>query len=142
MKKFIALCLFVFSGSNAQQHYNFDVELKYEYQDRKDPKDNFTYILYSNSRFNHFFARYEESNKRKTKFFFLDQNGKYYSKKTKTEDLAKSVIILDCEFTSRYTNPYKYQIENYDFGDIRDTIIDSQPLKMCWLTLTEKQIKK
>ena len=124
--QFLLFLLFTISlFSFGQKKYSFDYAIQYNFQ-KNDTSKVEKQIFLTNSKDNSYVLRVMEKDSLDYKLFFLDQNGItstiYLSKK---DFLDAEIITLKCEFASRYYNPYKYQTENYDFINQKDTLIDN-----------------
>ena len=124
--QFLLFLLFTTSlFSFGQKKYSFDYAIQYNFQ-MTDTSKVQKQIFLTNSKDNSYVLRVMEKDSINYKLFFLDQNGvtstTYLSKK---DFLDAEIISLKCDFVSRYRNPFKYQTDNYDFINQKDTLINN-----------------
>lgn len=117
----------------AQDSYTFDTLLKYNCKFVNKEKDTITtqYII-SNSKDNSYFITVREENNIYYSLHFID-----YKKITSKVNIRKqdffevsTINITNCYDVSLYKNKYKYQTKNYDFINLKDTIINNDTLKV------------
>lgn len=138
MKTFIITFLFFTSICFSQKQYKFDYLIEYEltyYKDsikiknrpfRKVDKKIKKYYL-TNSKNNDYLTIITEKDNLNYRMIFIDNNGIYSNVIILKSDFNKAEFInLDCKYVNRYQNAYKYQIKNYDFFDLTDTLINDK----------------
>ncbi len=72
---------------------------------------------------------------------FVDQKGISYSTKTDTGIFNNPVYYFKGENLHIYANPYKYQVRNYDFTALNDTILNNKICKR-FILKSKKELKK
>ena len=108
-----------------QKSYLFDYALEYNFQLNENAKFEKRFLL-TNSKENSYLLEVTEKDSLNYELKFIDQNG-YYS----MTELSRAIffkaeaINLDCSSVMTFTNPYKYQVKNYDFHILNDTLIDN-----------------
>ncbi len=137
MIKLLALILF-YSTAWAQRTYTFDTRIEYLVSAQTQDQNDSIFTLLTNSKDNAYYARMWDTRKKKSKLTFLDQNGTYAHKAIAYRDLDQ-VRQFDCGAVSRYENPYKYQMDNYAFSQIGDTLINGIAHKTVRLRCINKE---
>lgn len=137
----IGFCL-IFLSQNYE--YNFNCKLTYEVTNLKDQKKNHIASYLINKQDNSYNSTNLKISDNKQEVTFLDQNGIYWKGKLNNQILKNSVITLDKGLAKKYSNPYKYQIENYEFVELKDTLLDNKNYKrfMFKSKVIENEIKK
>ncbi len=123
--QFLLFLLFIASFTSfGQKKYSFDYALVYDFQLNEKSKVE-QRILLTNSKDNSYFLEVTEKDSLNYTLTFLDRNG-YYSKTVvgKSGFFKAETINAECESVLNYKNPYKYQVENYDYHPLKDTLID------------------
>lgn len=55
---------------------------------------------------------------------FLDQNGITFQVTAKKSDFKKALFLnTTCDYIGQYINPFKYQVKNYDYHKLKDTLM-------------------
>jgi hypothetical protein len=118
--------------------------LTYKYLKNKDEKENHDVIYLVNSKDNSYFAKIVEKDNDNYSLEFLDPSSILIKTNITKSDFAKGTIIIDCDNVYPYSNPYKYQTDNYAFTSIKDTILDGMKNKYYSFQCVNKkrQIKK
>jgi len=136
MKNFV-IPFFLFTAiCFSQKQYRFDYLVEYEltlFKDslkienrpfRKIDEKIKRYYL-TNSKNNDFIAIVTEKDSLNYRLVLKDNNGIYSNVIIlKTNLNSAEFINIDCEYINQYSNNYKYQIKNYDFFILKDTVID------------------
>ena len=119
------LLLLFFCSTHGQKKYTFDYAIQYNFQVNDSSKVQ-TQLFLTNSKDNSYLLKVSEKDSLNFTLYFQDQNGitstTYLSKK---EFASAKTITLKCEFVSHFSNPFKYQTENYDFINQKDTLINT-----------------
>ena len=141
--QFLLFLLFITSLiSFGQKKYCFDYAIQYNFQ-MTDTSKVQKQIFLTNSKDNSYVLRVMEKDSINYKLFFLDQNGvtstTYLSKKG---FLDAEIISLKCDFVSRFGNPYKYQTDNYDFINQKDTLINNVNYSMYFIKSNKPKKEK
>ena len=134
-------CLFALQNLYSQQVYKFDCEVRYQFQSKlKNLSDTRSYLI--NSKDNSYYAVKIPIRKKKYKLILMDYNGLSAQQIFKKEELEKPGILISLFNANSYSNPYKYQINNYDFEKHNDTLIDGKRLNNISLVSTNDQLNK
>jgi hypothetical protein len=98
----------------------------------------------TNSKKNNYTAVITELDSLKYKMIFKDENGIYSNVTILKSNLKKAEFInIDCKYVSRYRNPYKYQTKNYDFFELKDTLIKGKTYSKYKLeSIKPKKVKR
>jgi hypothetical protein len=137
----IGCCLIFLSQSN---EYSFNCKLTYEVTDLKNQKKNHIISYLINEQDNSYNSTLLNSSSNTEEITFIDQNGSYWKGQLVNPNVKKSVITLDKKQLEKYSNPYKYQVDNYDFVELKDTLLDHKNCKRFMLKSNdeEKEQKK
>lgn len=135
----IGLC-FCFLSQNIEYHFN--TQLVYEVTNLKNQNKNRIVTYWVNKEDNSYNAFQISISNKENEVTFLDYNGIYWKGEIKAEDLLKPKITLRKEQMTPYGNPYKYQVDNYDFTELKDTILDNKICKRFMLKSTNAVIEK
>ncbi|WP_264521279.1 hypothetical protein [Flavobacterium sp. N1994] len=122
----IGFCLFFLSQT---YEYNFNRKLTYEITDLKNQKKNHLVSYFLNEQDNSYFSTNNTFDNNREDVTLLDQNGIYWKGQIKHEDLTKSEILLKNGTLLPYQNPYKFQVDNYDFEELKDTVLNNRTCK-------------
>ncbi|MFD0990748.1 hypothetical protein ACFQ1R_11620 [Mariniflexile jejuense] len=138
MKHFTITFLFFSTFCFSQKIYQFDYLIEYEitfHQDsikindgtlRKVNKTKKAYYL-TNSKNNEYHARITEMDSLKNKISFIDNNGVSANVTYLKSGLDEAEFIdIECKNVMRYQSQYKYEIKNYDFIKLNDTVINGK----------------
>jgi len=126
MKNQFLLFLLITISSTAfgQKKYSFDYALVYDFQLNENTKVE-KRILMTNSKDNSYLLEVTEKDSLNYSLEFVDQSGHYSNTLLSHSDFFKAeTISIDCEALRAYENPFKYQVENYDFHTANDTLIE------------------
>lgn len=155
MKLLIIAFILISTYCFSQKQYEFDYLIEYKmtiYKDsikiknrkfRKEDKTIKKYYL-TNSKKNNYNAVITEQDSLYYKMIFKDENGIYANVIILKSDLNKAEFInIDCKSIFRYQNPYKYQIKNYDFFKLNDTVIGAKNFSMFKLeSIKPRRVKR
>ena len=132
----IGFCFFFLSQT---YEYNFNRKLTYEVTNLKNQKKNHVVSYLLNEQDNSYFSTQNTFDNRED-ITLLDQNGIYWEGQIKREDLTKSEIMLENGRLGNYQNPYKFQIDHYDFVELKDTVLNNRTCKR--FMLKNNEVKK
>ena len=135
------LCLFTASVIYSQREYNFDCEVQYQVKSKFRNLD-YTRTYYINTKDNSYFAVKVPVEKSKYKLQIIDYEGLIAKQTFNADQLNKSTVILKSDNAKFYSNPYKYQIDNYDFKKHSDTIVDGKQLNNIILASTNSKTNR
>lgn len=136
----INICFFLLFQSYV---YNFDYRLTYEVTNnskKQEKKYTISYLI--NEHDNSFFASEINSSTRLSEITFLDQKGIYWKNQVEIKDYKNSSITLGKEYSKQYSNPYKYQVDNYDFIELKDTLLNNKVHKRFLLKSNDTKREK
>ncbi|SHM12040.1 hypothetical protein [Flavobacterium xanthum] len=134
-------CLFAFHTMYSQHVYQFDCEVRYQFQSKlKNVSDTRSYLI--NSKDNSYYALKIPIRKNKYKLILMDYDGLIARQIFKIEELEKSGVTIALFNANSYSNPYKYQINTYDFEKHNDSLIDGKRLNTISLVSTNDQLNK
>jgi hypothetical protein len=111
----------------SQKKYHFDTVLEFDikqctFNNKKDTIDCFLINSKNNS-----YVLHVNNDSLITKFLFIDQNGASVNGQLNSNDFFKAETINnDCNIVRSFTNPYKYQVKNYYYVNLNDTVIDTK----------------
>ncbi|MCF6141567.1 hypothetical protein L1S34_09750 [Flavobacterium sp. K77] len=134
-------CLLALQTLYSQQIYKFDYEIKYQYNyATKNYNDIRSYLI--NSKDNSYFAVKIPIRKNKYKLIVQDYNGLRAEQVFKLEEFEKPSLLISLFNAASFTNKHKNIINDYDFNNHDDTIIDGNRLKNIRLSATNKKLKE
>lgn len=122
----IACCLLFLTQNN---EYTFTRQLTYEVTDYKNPKKNRTVTYLLNDENNSYHITLNNISKKQDELILLHYDELYWKGQINKEDLKKPNITLEKGLQSGFSNPYKYQVDNYDFTALKDTILNHKVCK-------------
>jgi hypothetical protein len=111
----------------SQKKYAFDylIEFKNTYYKNSHTEITISGFYLTNSKNNNYTACVTSLDSMNYKMKFKDENGLSFNVNFKKVDLEKAEFInVNCYYVSNYNNPFKVRIEEYDFFNLKDTIID------------------
>jgi hypothetical protein len=113
----------------SQKNYYFDYILEFDKEISLNSKVEIdsikTYLINSNK--NSYFMSLNKGDFLNVGLNFIDNDGiLIYSTINKSLFNATRKITIDCKNAKHYYNPYKYQVENYIFINLKDTIINNK----------------
>lgn len=130
MKRLLSLiillaCFMAKAQSDSVKQYVVNYKLEYDAIYAEDSTKNHKAIYYINSKENNFFATVRPDESGKLKLHFTDFNGKNFSGNLSTEEVKaiENTGIAQKTFFE-LENPYKYQINNYEYFAQKDSLIN------------------
>ncbi|MGB1211356.1 MAG: hypothetical protein ACPG41_08015 [Lacinutrix venerupis] len=144
--KYITLALLLsFSFCFAQKTYEFDTLLEYECRFNTTKSDTtVTQYLYTNSKDNSYYISVRDYDSLHYSLNFYAYN-KYHSQvKVIKSKLFKSaeIDILDCETIHNSSSKYKFRTKEYDFVNLKDTLVNNTLNKTYKLSYLKSKKKK
>ena len=110
----------------AQKHYTFDYAIEYKRYCKKACDDE-TFFFLTNSKDNSYFVRLTNKDSLEYKILFIDQNGNSSRTSVFKDSLHLAEYInIPCNNVGKYRNPYKKRVKDYDFENLKDTLIDGE----------------
>jgi hypothetical protein len=144
---FIILAIFfsvyIQAQTDSLKKYMVDYKLEYDAIYPQDSTKNHKAIYYISSTANNFFATARPDSDGKLTLYFTDNDGKSFKGNVTPDDLAliEKTGIAQKTFYE-LTNPYKYQINNYDYFAKADTVIDGHKCSAYLLRSTKPKKEK
>jgi hypothetical protein len=129
MKNLWMFTLLISTISYSQKTYFFDFKMEYEYMNYSDSTKNCIKTFYVNSKNNTYFAKRTSIDTANSKIEFIDRNGVYLLKKFSNKIFNDRVIYINQSDVKNYSYPFIYQLDNYHFSDINDTIVNGKICK-------------
>lgn len=123
--KNIFLTLFVLAIHTivAQKKYHFDTALEYKFSNNEK---EYLHSYLINSIDNNYRLLIKDNDSLNYELQFKDRNTLSFNTKVKKDDFLKAEsIIINCGDVSQNTNRYKYLVNEYEFINLNDTIINS-----------------
>lgn len=139
---YIALIIFPIL-SLAQKEYKFDYLIEYNFQLNEKAKCEKVFF-YTNSKDNSYTLRISQKDSLDYKLDFHDENGYGATVFVPIRDLfkASSITVSDCKLIHKYSNPFKYQVDNYSFKVLTDTILNSKSCNRYMLKSNDSKREK
>ncbi|TYA55284.1 hypothetical protein [Formosa maritima] len=138
LKPILIVSLLFTTLSFSQKQYEFDYLIEYDVTVNKESKEiqnnsssNSTQAskkyYFTNSKKNNYQAIVFDLDSLHYKMCFKDEDGIMFNVNFLKSDLHKAEIMnIKCENVRRYLNPYKYQIKNYEYQILNDTLLDNK----------------
>lgn len=155
MKPILITLLLFSTVCFSQKQYEFDYLIEYELALYKEDsikkkhhpireKDETIKRYYlTNSKKNNYLAIVTELDSLNYNIIFKDEDGIYSNAHFLKSDLdIAEYINIECQYVRRYRNPYKYQINNYAFNILNDTLINGKTYSMYKLGLIKPKKAK
>jgi hypothetical protein len=129
MKNLWIITLLISTISYSQKTYFFDYKIDYEFTNHLDSTKNCIKTYYINSKDNTYSACRIVIDSTTSKIKFIDSNGAYLLKKFSNKIFNNKVVYINKYDIKNYSYPFKYQLDNYPFSDINDTIVNGKICK-------------
>ncbi|MFC0603445.1 hypothetical protein [Winogradskyella pulchriflava] len=127
---------------HAQKTYNFDYLLDYEQTHFRADTIKQNRIFLTNSKDNSYYAVISELDSLHYELMLHDRNKLHSKVKVKkAEFLNNEDINIDCNQVLAYENRYKFQVKNYEFISLKDTLFNRKYCKVYKLKSTLKKKK-
>lgn len=128
MKNFL-VCLFLLviqlAYSQKKYHLDFALEFDVKINTHKSKKDS-TWFYMINSKANNFILFVNEKNEKNYNLVFSDREGLFVNSLVEKDLFFKAETINnECESVRKSTNPHKFQVDNYEFINLKDTLINN-----------------
>ncbi len=132
MKRYLLLLLYT-QLFFSQKTYVFDYAIEFDTKIQLQNNDSTSVVLINSSN-NHFNLFLFEKNSINYGLQFTDRNGISILTTIKKERLKNdSITISNCNDLLGYSNPFKYQVKNYEFENLKDTLINDTLFYHCVL---------
>lgn len=120
---FLVLFVLITHTIYAQKNYYFDTALEYKFS-HNDKEYLHSYLI--NSKDNNYLLFIKDNDTLNYELQFKDRNILSFNTKVKKDDLAKAEsILINCGDVKQNNNPFKYKVNEYEFLNLTDTIINS-----------------
>jgi hypothetical protein len=129
----------------SQKQYVFDYLIEYQHTFYKDSLTEKTISRYylTNSKNNSYLAVITNLDSLNYQMDFKDENGLTFNVNFLKSDLNNAELInVTCEYIRKYSNPYKFRISEYDFFNLKDTLINGIEFARYQLTSIKPKQKK
>jgi hypothetical protein len=132
MKNFLVyIFILIIQMGFAQKRYHLDYALEFDIQinshdSEKDKigKDSIRFYMI-NSNLNNIILFLNEKDEKNYNLFFSDKEGLYVNSVIEKSLFFKAETINNnCESVHRTSNPFTYQVNNYEFINLKDTLIN------------------
>jgi hypothetical protein len=133
MKNFLVCFLIALSQMGfAQKKYHLDYALEFEIKinthkikNQKIKKDSTRFYIV-NAKENNFILFINEDGGKNYNLFFSDKEGLFVNSSVDKNLFSKAETINnECESVRRSSNPYKFQVDNYEFINLSDTLVNN-----------------
>ncbi|MFP9100426.1 hypothetical protein ACLI09_15350 [Flavobacterium sp. RHBU_24] len=123
----VFLSIYIQAQTDSLKKYVVDYKLEYDAIYPQDSTKNYKAIYYIGSTANNFFATAKPDKEGKLKLYFRDNDGRSFNGNVTPDDLAsiEKISIAQKAFYE-FSNPYKYQINNYDYFATGDSIVNGR----------------
>lgn len=124
MKKvFLFASLFVYCQLFSQKVYNFDYGLTYSFKLKNEKTATNVYLV--NSKENNYYLYIHDGDSINSTLHFYDFKGVMVNGMMKNaKAYQSSAYISNCNEVLPLKNPYKYQVNNYEFVNLKDTVLN------------------
>jgi DNA-dependent RNA polymerase auxiliary subunit epsilon len=138
-----AILLFYKSTVTNADSYYFDYKLVYQVTNAEKPANNYKKSYYINSKDNSYVGKLMAMNDTEVEYMFIDQNG--YSARVIIQPAQIPLIDtvgITVSSLNVYENPYKFQVDNFNFFRLADTIINEKKLSRFWLKCSKSKLQQ
>jgi hypothetical protein len=143
MKNLWIITILISTICYSQKTYFFDYKIDYEYINYSDSTKNCIKTFYVNSKNNTYFARRTAIGTSNSKIEFIDRNGAYLLKKFSNKIFNNKIVYINKYDIKNYSYPFVYQLDNYHFSEINDTVLNSKVYKKIFFLSNDlKRAKK
>ncbi|TDE31855.1 hypothetical protein E0I61_03890 [Flavobacterium ranwuense] len=129
MKNLWIITILISTICYSQKTYFFDCKIDYEFTNHLDSTKNCIKTYYVNSKDNTYFVYRIAIDNATSKIEFIDRNGAYLLKKINNKIFNNKIIYINKYDVKHYSYPFKYQLNNYNFSGINDTVLNSKVYK-------------
>jgi hypothetical protein len=129
MKKLWVLTVLISTICYSQNIYYFDSKTDYEFTNHLDTTKNCIKTYYTNSKDNSYSIYRIMLDSTTSNIEFIDSNGVYVKKKVSNSIFNNKNIYIARNEIRNYTYLFLYQLNNYHFSEVNDTIISNKAYK-------------
>lgn len=143
MNNLSILILLISTICYSQKTYFFDSKINYEFKNHSDATKNCIKTYYTNSKDNSYSICRIALDSTTSKIEFIDSNGAYLQKKVNNKIFNNKNVYVARNEVRNYSYPFLYQLDNYHFSGVNDTIINNKAYKqISFLSNDLKRAKK
>lgn len=143
MKNLWILVILISTICYSQNKYFFDSKIEYEFTNHSNPSKNGIKTYYTNSKDNSYSITRTVLDSTTSEIEFIDSNGVQLRKKVRNEIFNNENIYVTRNEIRNYSYPFTYQLDNYHFSEVNDTIISNKAFKqISFLSNDLKRAKK
>lgn len=143
MNKLWILTVLISTICYSQKTYFFDSKIDYEFINHLDSTKNCIKTYYTNSKDNSYSIFRIVLDSTTSKIEFIDSNGAYLKKKVNNSIFNYKNVYVDRDEIENYDYPFLYQLDNYHFSEVNDTILNNKAYKhITFLSNDLKRAKK
>jgi hypothetical protein len=143
MKKLLILILLISTICYSQKTYFFDSKIDYEFTNHSDTTKNCIKTYYTNSKDNSYSICRIILDSISSKIEFIDSNGAILRKRVSNKIFNNENIYVSRNEIRNYAYPFLYQLNNYHFSEVNDTILNNKAYKqISFLSNDLKRAKK
>lgn len=143
MNNLSILILLISTICYSQKTYFFDSKINYEFTNHSDATKNCIKTYYTNSKDNSYSICRIALDSTTSKIEFIDSNGAYLQKKVNNKIFNNKNVYVARNEVRNYSYPFLYQLDNYHFSGVNDTIINNKAYKqISFLSNDLKRAKK
>jgi hypothetical protein len=143
MKAIWIFTVFISTICYSQKTYFFDSKIEYEFTNHSDETKNCIKTYYTNSKDNSYSITRIVLDSLRSEIEFIDSNGARVQKKVSNEIFNNENIYVARNEIQNYSYPFLYQLDNYHFSEVNDTLLNNKAFKqISFLSNDSKRAKK
>lgn len=143
MKNLWILIVLISTICYSQNKYFFDSKIEYEFTNHLDPTKNCIKTYYTNSKDNSYSIYRIVLDSTTSKIEFIDSKGTYLKKKVSNSIFNNANVYFSKSEIRNYAYPFLYQLDNYHFSEVNDTILNNKAYKQIYFLSNDlKRAKK
>ncbi len=143
MKNLWILIILISTICYSQNKYFFDSKIDYEFTNHSDPSKNCIKTYYTNSKDNSYSITRIVLDSTTSIIEFIDSNEATLRKKVSNKIFNNENVYVARNEIQNYSYPFLYQLDNYHFSEVNDTILNNKAFKqISFLSNDLKRAKK
>ncbi|QZK91459.1 hypothetical protein K5V07_13510 [Flavobacterium sp. CHNK8] len=143
MKNLWILTVLISTICYSQKTYFFNSKIDYEFTNHLDSTKNCIKTYYTNSKDNSYSICRIILDSISSEIEFIDSNGAQLRKKVSNKIFNNENVYVARNEIRNYSYPFLYQLDNYHFSEVNDTIINNKACKqISFLSNDLKRAKK
>nr|WP_314840206.1 hypothetical protein [uncultured Flavobacterium sp.] len=143
MKNLWILIILISTICYSQNKYFFDSKIEYEFTNHSDPSKNCIKTYYTNSKDNSYSITRIVLDSTTSIIEFIDSNEATLRKKVSNKIFNNENVYVARNEIQNYSYPFLYQLDNYHFSAVNDTILNNKAFKqISFLSNDLKRAKK